>query len=366
MNVDQEKTETTDTSTAELDQAAIDAGLVEAGSPNNPESAEVPAGEGEGKTDSPPPAAAAKDEPKSVLEAVLQAEADRKAKEAKPVEPEKAADPEGSDTDPDKVEKDGKKDILTREEWANLPPRAKKRMGVLAAEVKEVRGLLSELEPKAKTVDDITTYILSSGMTQAEFTDGLELMRLRKLDPAKCYAALKPIMDELAAHVGDALPADLQTEVEDGRISPEAAKQLVFERNERKLLQSQIESDRSRRETEDINFRVQQDNATTHRAIAELEVQWNKTDPDYRIKQPEIMERVVFLLNKDGVPQSREAMVELVRGAKKTIDDRIAVRQPKRAINPVNLHGSPNVVTRQPQTALEAAQLGLAKSRQQA
>lgn len=53
----------------------------------------------------------------------------------------------------------------------------------------------AELRKKAQTLDDLSIFIRTSGMTQEEFTSWLEAMRVSREDPAKSEAIVKSILE---------------------------------------------------------------------------------------------------------------------------------------------------------------------------
>ncbi|SCX58946.1 hypothetical protein [Nitrosospira sp. Nsp1] len=53
----------------------------------------------------------------------------------------------------------------------------------------------AELTKKARAFDDLSAFVLSTGMTQQEFTSWLEAMRLSHQDPAQSSAIVKSILE---------------------------------------------------------------------------------------------------------------------------------------------------------------------------
>lgn len=351
--------------TSEVDQTVIESGLVEAAQPpvEQPASPEQPPVQPEEKPVEPKPEEPKPDEPKTALQAVLKAQAE--AKEKQPETGKPGAKPDGGEL-VEAEKEDPKAYRLSQSEWNSLPEKAKKRIGSLVTEVRTLSSRVAEYEPQAQTLVQLSTYVRESGMSQEEFTDGLKIMRLRKINPAAAYEALVPVMNELAAYVGDRLPPELQKEVDDGLVSPEMAKQLVAERNQRQLLSSQLEQMQTSQQEQMLESQRAANAQSIHSALTEQDQIWFKTDPDFKKKYPRVAERVNYLMQTEGVPDTPEKAVAMYKRARREMDEWFAELVPKRALNPVNALGASTNVSREPRSAKEAAELALAKMHQRA
>lgn len=66
---------------------------------------------------------------------------------------------------------------------------------VVAGSTAERPSENAELTKKARAFDDLSAFVLSTGMTQEEFTSWLEAMRVSREDPAKAEAIVKSILE---------------------------------------------------------------------------------------------------------------------------------------------------------------------------
>jgi hypothetical protein len=307
------------------------------------------------------------EKPQTALEAVRKvmaetlAKDERKAAEAAEAVKAAKAEPDPAKTEPS--EPDGKKDLLTRAEWAALSDKAKARIGWLGNEVKAERKLREDLEPRAKMFDEMANFVNSTGMSQDQFVEGLNIMGWLVTDPARAYTALKPIFQDLQGHMGELLPPDIQSQVDDGRITPEFAQQLVFERSQRTLLETkqakqvQYQQDLdSQREATEADARR---DAEVQRVITDWQNRQMSADPDFRLKAPQISDRAFVILKSEGTKTDQELLQVLDR-AKGEIDKRVTGQQPRKSKTPVTVAGVGRTINREPTTALEAARIALA------
>lgn len=343
--------------TSELDAVAVETGVVDGTPEPEPPAPDVPV------EDKPAPEEKPEEKPKTALEVVreVMAESREKAeKAATEAKPEVTAEKDAAVAD------DPKKDLLTKAEWAALSDKAKARIGWLGNEVKAERKLRAELEPRAQMFDEMAGFVTATGMSQDQFVEGLNIMGWLVTDPVKAYEALKPIYENLQAHMGERLPADLQAQVDDGRIAPELAQELAFNRSQRTLLETK-NAQRTQYQTEldsqqAERLELERSEAETRQTIAEWEARQLATDPDFKLKAQYISDRAYVMLNQEGRKNPKE-MLDLLDRAKGAVDKRIGGQQKRRGLNPVTVAGAGGNISREPTTALEAARIALASMR---
>jgi hypothetical protein len=352
----------------ELDALAIETGVVDdtpdpaADAAAKPDTA-VP----DPAVDKPAPAAVPEPEkkPESALEVVRKVMAQAREKD-KPLDAAAVTDKPAPVPAAEDLEAAGKKSLLTKAEWAGLPERAKTRIGWLGNEVKRERAAREVLEPRAQMFDEMAGFVSSTGMSHDQFVSGLNIMGWINTDPAKAYEALKPIFADLQGYMGDLLPTDLQAQVDEGRITPELAQQLTFERSERTLLEKKNSQRNQYQEQLDTqrqaDNKVAESKVNTDRVIAGWQRNQVSTDPDFRYKAAQISDRAYVMVMAEQ-PATDEALLNLLNRAKGDVDKRIGNSQNKRAITPVNVPSAGGTVNRQPGSPLEAAKIALAAMR---
>jgi hypothetical protein len=319
-----------------------------------------------------PSTAAAPEAPKSALEAVKKVmEGDRAAAETAAGKATATTasttetKPDAAATTQDKTAADDKTaggSRLTKEEFDALPPKAQARFNELYREAKTAQTSFERAKPVVQAFTELQGWIGRQGMTQEEFTYGLTLIANAKNNPAKAYEMLQPLLGDLRKHVGEELPEDLAAEVEAGTLSKERAQELARRRNEEFL-----NADRTKRATaaSEETRRVeaaQRMSTECASAIDGYEKQWRGTDPDYAKKKDMVWNKMVALMQTEGTPTSRDAAVELLKKARKEVEDWMRTFVPARGAKETLPSGGANAQTRQqPTSALEAAKLGLAR-----
>lgn len=332
----------------EIEGAAPDPELDKAPAPETP--AEAPAEQPEEK-----PAAPEKQE--TALDAVRRALNDSREKaerEAEPKPDETEKEPEQNDDTGNQADK---ADILTNEEFQKLPPRVRKRLGKLAADVRTERAAREALEPRAKFYDDVNNFVHSNNLTQEQFDQGLKIIALINRDPKAAYEALKPIYGNLQRHMGEILPPDLQEQVDDGRVTPELAAQLVIERSQRELLESRQAQDHERQQKQEADQAFEQRRVMAMKVIGDWETGQKSTDPEYARKAQAITDRATIMVQSE-MPATAEALLDVMNRAKAMVDKQFP--GPRRPLNPVNIASANGQLRTEPKTALEALRQGLA------
>lgn len=303
--------------------------------------------------------------PKSALEAVLKVVGDKRDAAAKEHDAQEAAQAEaGKDKDGkqggDKA--DGETDLtvgkVDEAEWKALPARTRQRITQFRAKVRAQDETIQGMSPKAQTYDELVGYCRTAGLMPDDFTEGLEIMRLVKQDPAKAWERIQPILKTLQEHVGEALPDDLKAEVEDGKITEARAKELARARKEQERLSQQSEqrtaADRERQVRDDSKRYA--DSVT--RSVREWESTWKSSDPDYKRKAPRVWERMMVLLQAER-ELTPEKAVEVAKQARKDVEDWLKeLMPPKQGKEPVPQGGS-GPTQKKPASAIEAARQAL-------
>lgn len=92
---------------------------------------------------------------------------------------------------------------------------------------KEVNEKAQAYEPLAQRQYQIEKYLHDGGVTPQEFQESLELMVLRKQNPAEYAKRMQTQLEDVEVATGSRLPTDLQKEVDDGTLSEARAKELA-------------------------------------------------------------------------------------------------------------------------------------------
>lgn len=230
---------------------------------------------------------------------------------------------------------------------------------------------IKELEPKAQTYDDLTGFVRDSGLSKDDFAAMLSIGAAIRNDPFQAYEMLKPIMARIESMVGERLPQDLQTAVDNQSMTPEAASAIARSRAEATVYKGQAaaanqrfqetENQRQQREADEHAQGVVQD-------IGACIDTWASRDPDADKKRPFVEEAIELELRRiEGrgeTIRSADDVQKLINTAVDQVNKRMRsfAPAPQARSGPLPSGGTPPNAAPTPKTSLEAAQLGLARA----
>lgn len=297
------------------------------------------------------------DKPKSMLDAVMAALKPDSAEEApasEDQEDEEAAEAVAKPGDkPEEAEGDSEE--LNDDDLARLSKKTRKSVKRLLRDRATLRGELDDVRPQAEQFQKVQRFIDEAGLVPQEVSAGFNIMRLMKHDPDKALETLTPYVHELMKITGRLLPADLQEQVRNGQISPDAARELSQTRARAALSQN-----RERQATETLTHREQ--SATQRQAIDVMsnavtarEQHWRTSDPDYAVKAARVIEKLKLAVHEGRRPATPEQAIALVDECKASVDKELKRFQPRRQqISPVAGGGSSPSAAPKPSSTLDA------------
>jgi hypothetical protein len=280
----------------------------------------------------------------------------------------KSDDPLAADAKKEGDAAAGESDDLTEEDLARLKPKTRKRIETLTAEVRDRDTKLAEISPKAENFEKIQRFVDEAGLSKDDVNQGFDVMRNLKNDPLKAYEQLKPIFAQLQQIAGEVLPPDLQTEVDQGRLTEAHARELTLARSRAAVNGQRLE----RVETTTRAERERQEFEQTVDGVAKAVTAWenstSKGDPDWKLKQPRIQELVELEIMRkqrsqpDYFPTKEEA-IEMSKKALTAVETELKRFAPQRRsmTTPASDAGSSRSVAA-PKNMLEAVKIGLAKA----
>lgn len=324
-------------------------------------------------------------EPKSVLDAVTLALAkpgaedgkgsEKKAAEGSPGSASGQSKSDGSDKGaPDSKTTKGEdaNDVtrFTDEEWGQLSGKTKKAVRRFREQIKTLQGEVAEHRQDADAMHHLRTGLHTAGVTQQDFSTALTVLRLSKDDPAKALDALRGMVKELEAEVGDVLPEDLQAKVKSGTIDDETAKELSRKRREA-ARHDRRSSEEAARRNADERARKEDEagRENAQKVVNAIKVHcesWQRTDPDYSKLEPVVRKRVGLSLRAlaaEGKVLTPSEAVDHLKDLIEEVRDEIRELTPSRESKLPLRGGAPNSAARPaPKTMLEAVDAGLAAS----
>lgn len=120
---------------------------------------------------------------------------------------------------------------LTEDEIAKLPFHKHERFQQLVRERRDAVETVEKTKPLVQQAEQLNTFCRSNNVTPGQLKEALEFVALLNSDPAKAAKQLEPVMQQLQQFTGDRLPTDLATEVDEGKLTPERAKEIAHYRS---------------------------------------------------------------------------------------------------------------------------------------
>lgn len=232
---------------------------------------------------------------------------------------------------------------LSDEEIANLPfgkhPRFQQVLGRVKdaeAQVKELTAKATEFETDATRYRNIESFLQNNSLTGDEAAGGLEVMALAKTNPVKAWEQIKPWVTQLATAAGAMLPPDLQKRVQEGALTPQAARELAVANAKSASAEAQNKA------AAEQNAREQQQRA--QQLIVSTVGAWEQErrlrDPNFEAKQNALQREIAFLQTQEGRPTDAVAVKQQLDKAYAAVNSAFTPPAtpkpaPKRAIKPV-------------------------------
>lgn len=266
----------------------------------------------------------APDEPKDILSIVRDVVEDKSEDPASSADkdPLEADEPQDEIEDPVEPEDDDKVPFNKHPRW------------------QEMRKKLKTAEEDAGEFRKIDSFLKQNNLPLEEAAEGLQIMAIAKVDPARALTMLKPFIQTLLVAAGEVLPDELKERVGNGEMTVEAARELSRARASVAQQQQLQEVDNQRRQQEALRDAAY---ARANAAQAWVEDRRLK-DPSFESKKPQIEREVVYLQRSEGVPATPEGVRDQLNRAYKNVN--ASVRSsvpsvPRQGVRPV-IGGSSN------------------------
>lgn len=146
----------------------------------------------------------------------------------------------------------------------------------IIGERNEAREKITQLETAARANQGLIDYCRERNITDDQFKNALEIVGLMNADPAKAYERMKPLIEQLEAHVGLRIPDDLAAKVKEGILDPETAAEVARLRAERTFGATRQQHETQARQQALVSSMVEGLNAWDRNK--------QQTDPDFKDK----------------------------------------------------------------------------------
>jgi hypothetical protein len=206
----------------------------------------------------------------------------------------------------------------------------------------------------------LKSYMTEAGLSIDEVNTGFEIMKNIKENPQAALEALMPYIEQMETSTGRRLSADIQERVDEGYLDEESAREMSQLRSREQLATEASQRAAAQAQQIQQQQQVQQHATNVSGAVSEWETQWSSSDPDYKLKQPKVMEKIELYLLKNGAPSSREHAVQIAEECRKSVNNELLQFRPRKgSVNPITGGSSPKS-TPEPKSLMEAMQQGLA------
>jgi hypothetical protein len=194
------------------------------------------------------------------------------------------------------------------------------------------------LEVDASRYHNVQKFLDDAGMSGEEAGEILTIGALIKTNPAEAWKRMKPVVQQVLIAAGEVLPEDLQSRVQQGEFSHEAA----LEVSRHRATAQSVQAAQSFREQQEQR-RQQQATVT---AVQDAAVTWENDrrlkDPNFDAKLEPLMKEVAWLQAREGKPATPEGVKDQLQRAYKAASATVApaqiptpVARPKPAITPI-------------------------------
>jgi hypothetical protein len=246
------------------------------------------------------------------------------------------AETEAQGSSPDGNEEESATDgELSDEDIANLPFGKHPRFQQVLGQVKEANAKVEELTAKATAFEtdaaryrNIENFLQTNSLSADEAAGGLEVLALAKTDPVKAWEQIKPWVSQLATAAGAIVPPDMQKRVQEGHLTPEAARELAMAnaRSSAAEAQRQHAAEQAQRQQQE---QAQQLIIST---VQSWETDRKMRDPNFDAKQHALQREVAFLQQREGKPADAVGVKQQLDRAYEAVNAAFAPPQPKPAV----------------------------------
>lgn len=255
----------------------------------------------------------------------------------------------------------------TAAELKKLRPETRKRFEQLLAQRNEVRTQLEQAQPELTQHRQLQGYLSQHNLASDDVNALLAVgAALRAGDHKAFLDGVAPYVMAAQEAMGLRISRDLQTQVDDGTISEEAAREMTRTRHRAMQAEHRLQEQTTIATTEATNRNVM---AIRH-GVEQWETNIRTRDPDYPHKANAVRRFSQALLQERGTPQTQEQAVALVQAAYDEANAELRrLRPPPQATRPApsGIHSAGNGATpptAEPRSMMEAARRALAAMRQ--
>lgn len=220
----------------------------------------------------------------------------------------------------------------------------------------EVVTLKKELETAKPYIDSakqIETYCTQNNIAPQQFQEALELTAMLNSNPKAAIERIRASIEAVEVTQGSKLPADLQSQVDEGVIPESVAKELV------QLRLQTAKGQQVQKQTQEQM--IQQTQNQIAQSLTSWEANKKASDVDYALKESLISDRFVALCAQKP-PQNAAQAVQYAEQAYNDVKGHLSKFLPKPAVKKsLSTNGSSTTSVKEPETVDEAVDAYLAR-----
>jgi hypothetical protein len=236
------------------------------------------------------------------------------------------AEEEDQEDDQPRSEEDAVAQLIEelREEGRSL--QKIERFREVLSENKQLKSEVDELQTIRSQLSEITVAAQKSGLEDQLVADLWATPLLFAQDPVAAVQKLREATERLAEMVGDKLPSELQTKVDDGYLTEEDARELSRARAEAARLRQMQEYESAEREKQSRESQLR----SLGDAVNTYQQSLVQNDPDYTaVARKWHRDRFAQMYEASGRPQDMRQVVSLAEQSWKEIKSDLTAMIPK-------------------------------------
>jgi hypothetical protein len=248
-------------------------------------------------------------------------------------------------------------------ELATYSKGAKGRIEQLVKARNETRQQLEVVQPLVEQAQQFNAYLATNDLG----ADDVNLLMgvgaaLRRGDFKTFLDGVRPYIEMAEQATGLRLPADLQSQVNDGYASEEVARELAQARFAAAHAQGELVHRGQRDQAQADEAR----RTDVRSATQSWEDGIRSRDPDYSVKQDAVRRYAQAIIAERGLPRTAQEAVQFANQAYEEVNKTFSAVRPApkpTRLAPGSVHVPTSGTVAEPKTLMEAALLGLSRSR---
>lgn len=249
-------------------------------------------------------------------------------------------------------------DEVTDAELEAYRPKVRRRIQQLLHQRGELRNQVEAYRP-------VTEFIQQHRLQSQDVGLALGLVaQLQQGDLKGFYETLKPYMAAAEQYLGQALPADLLEQVNQGYIAEPLARELAASRARATMHESQLTRERQARQAADQQQQTAELRTVIARSVTDWENRVRQQDPDYARKEPVIRRFAQALKGERGQPASADEAIALAQAAYEEANKHFeaAIPRPRATREQPSAGATARAGQPEPKSMFDALKQGLARA----